>query len=59
MEEFDTVGLLAKEDLVIVSGTTTGKGAQTWYSIDKTSLPEDLDITVEECYIRSDLLTAR
>lgn len=58
-EEFDTIGLLAKEDPVIVLDTTTGKDAQTWCKIDQASLPEDLDISNDECYIRSDLLTQK
>lgn len=58
-EDFDTIGLLAKEDPVIVLDTTAGKDAQTWYKINPSSLPEDLDISNEECYIRSDLLTQK
>lgn len=55
-EEFDTVGLLAKEEPVIVLDKTTGEDTQTWYKIDTASLPEDLEIPMDECYIRSDLL---
>lgn len=55
-EEFDTVGLLAKEEQVVAVEATTGEGDQIWYRIDKTSLPEDLDLPADECYIRSDLL---
>lgn len=58
-EEFDTVGLLAKEEPVIVLDKTSGKDTQTWYRIDTASLPEDLELPMDECYIRSDLLTER
>lgn len=58
-EEFDTVGLLAKEAPVLVLDKTIGKDAQSWYRIDKVSLPEDSDIPTEEYYIRSDLLVKK
>lgn len=58
-ENFNTVGLLAKETPVIVLDKAAGKDTQTWYRIDKASLPAELEIDVEECYIRSDLLAEK
>lgn len=55
-ESFDIVGMLAQEETVTVLELVEGENGQTWYKIDKDSLPKDMDITVAECYIRSDLL---
>ena len=55
-EEFKVVGLMAEEEEVTVLEMTEGSGNRSWYRIDKESLPEDKDISAEECYIRSDLL---
>ena len=55
-EEFKVVGLMAEEEEVTVLEMIEGSGNQSWYRIDKKSLPEDMDIFAEECYIRSDLL---
>lgn len=56
-EEFDVVGLLGEGEKLITLQETEGKDNQSWYRIDKKSLPEGLDVSsVEECYIRSDLL---
>ena len=55
-EEFKIVGMMAEEEEVTVLGITEGSGNRYWYKIDKNSLPEDMDIAAEECYIRSDLL---
>ena len=55
-EEFKIVGLMAEEEEVTVLEMIEGSGGRSWYKIDKESLPEDMDISAEECYIRSDLL---
>ncbi|MBD5492773.1 MAG: peptidase, M56 family protein [Lachnospiraceae bacterium] len=55
-EEFKVVGLMAEEEEVTVLEMIEGSGNRSWYRIDKKSLPEDMDISAEECYIRSDLL---
>ena len=55
-EEFKIVGLMAEEEEVTVLEMIEGSGGRNWYKIDKDSLPEDMDISAEECYIRSDLL---
>lgn len=55
-EEYKIVGMMAEEEAVTVLGITEGSGNRYWYKIDKNSLPEDMDIAAEECYIRSDLL---
>lgn len=58
-EEFGTIGLLAKQAQVIVVDGATDRNGQTWYRIDKASLPEELNISAEACYIRSDLLAGK
>ena len=55
-EEFKVVGMMAEEEEVTVLERVEGSGNRSWYRIDKESLPEDMDISAEECYIRSDLL---
>lgn len=56
-EEFDVVGLLAEGEKLIILEAAEGKDDQLWYRIDKESLTEDMDVSsVEECYIRSDLV---
>ncbi len=55
-EEFSVVGLMAAEEEVTVLGMVEGSGGRNWYRVDKESLTEDMDISVEECYIRADLL---
>lgn len=56
-KSFEVVGLLAKEEMVTVLNLVEGEDGQTWYKLDKDSLPADMDIEAEECYIRSDLLS--
>lgn len=55
-ETFDVVGLIAEEDEVVALEMAKGENDRTWYRIDKSSLPDDMDISADECYIRSDLL---
>lgn len=56
-EEFDVIGLLAEGEEVIILEAAEGKDDQMWYRIDKESLMENMDVSsVEECYIRSDLV---
>lgn len=55
-EEFTVVGLIAEEEEVTVLEMVEGSGERNWYRIDKESLPEDMEVSAEECYIRSDLL---
>lgn len=56
-EEFDVIGLLAEGEEVIILEAAEGEDDQMWYRIDKESLTEDMDVSsVEECYIRSDLV---
>lgn len=55
-EEFAVVGLLAEEEEITVLEMVEGSGERNWYRIDKGSLPEDMEVSAEECYIRSDLL---
>ena len=56
-EEFEVVGLLAEGDELIILEAAEGEDDQTWYRIDKESLTGDMDVlSVEDCYIRSDLV---
>lgn len=55
-EEFTVVGLIAEEEEVTVLEMVEGSGGRNWYRIDKESLPEDMEVSAEDCYIRSDLL---
>lgn len=55
-EKFAVVGLMAEEEAVTVLEMVEGSGERNWYRIDKESLPEDMDISADECYIRADLL---
>lgn len=55
-EEFAVVGLLLEEEEITVLEMVEGSGERNWYRIDKESLPEDMEVSAEECYIRSDLL---
>lgn len=55
-EEYAVVGMLSQEEEVTVLEMVEGSGERNWYRIDKESLPEDMGISTEECYIRSDLL---
>lgn len=55
-EEFTVVGLIAEEEEVTVLEMVEGSGGRNWYRVDKESLPEDMEVSAEECYIRSDLL---
>ena len=56
-EEFEVVGLLAEGEELIILEAAEGEDDQTWYRIDKESLTEDMDVlSVEDCYIRSDLV---
>lgn len=55
-EEFTVVGLIAEEEEVTVLEMVEGSGERNWYRIDKEFLPEDMEVSAEECYIRSDLL---
>lgn len=54
--EFAVVGMMSEEEEVTVLELVEGDGGWSWYRIDKESLPEDMDISEEACYIRSDLL---
>lgn len=55
-EEFAIAGLAAEGEEVIALEMVKGSGERNWYRVDKESLPEDMDISAEECYIRADLL---
>lgn len=55
-EEFEVVGLLAKGERVMVLERKAGKDGQIWYRLDTSSLAEELELSGEEVYIRSDLL---
>lgn len=52
---FELVTRVDQGELVIVLGMTEDAEHQTWYRLDKKTLPKDIE--AEECYIRSDLLT--
>lgn len=55
-EAYETVGLIAEEEVVTVLELVEGENGKTWYRLDKESLPKDMDIAADDCYIRSDLL---
>ncbi|MBD5486347.1 MAG: SH3 domain-containing protein [Lachnospiraceae bacterium] len=52
---FELVTRVDQGELVIVLGIAEDTECQTWYLLDKKTLPKDIE--AEECYIRSDLLT--
>lgn len=56
-ESYETVGLIAEAEVVTALELVTGENGQTWYRLDKESLPKDMDVSAEACYIRSDLLS--
>lgn len=50
------VGLLGEGDTVTVLGKKEDADGRMWYLLDQESLAEKPDPSVEECYIRADLL---
>lgn len=54
--EFKVVGLVAEGEELTVLGGEEGSNGQLWYRLDKESLEEKPDSSVESCYIRADLL---
>lgn len=54
--EFKAVGLAAEGEELTVLGVEEGSNGQLWYRLDKESLEEKPDPSVEACYIRADLL---
>ena len=50
------VGLLGEGETVTVLGKKEDTDGQIWYLLDQESLTENPDPSVEECYIRGDLL---
>lgn len=50
------VGLLGEGETVTVLGKKEDTDGQIWYLLDQESLAENPDPSVEECYIRGDLL---
>lgn len=54
--EFKVVGLVAEGEELTVLGAEEGSNGQLWYRLDKESLEEKPDSSVESCYIRADLL---
>lgn len=54
--EFKVVGLVAEGEKLTVLGSERGSNGQLWYCIDRESLKEKPDASVEACYIRADLL---
>lgn len=55
-EEFQVIGLLGEGEVVTVLEKKEGADGRLWYLLDQESLPEQPDPSVEECYIRADLL---
>lgn len=45
--------------LYLCIAKAVGKDVQTWYRTEKASMPEELAMPMEECYIRSDLLVKK
>ncbi len=56
-ESYETVGLIAEAEVVTALELVAGENGQTWYRLDKESLPKDMEISADACYIRSDLLS--
>lgn len=54
--EFKVVGLVAEGEELTVLGSEEDSNGQLWYRLDKESLEEKPDPSVEVCYIRADLL---
>lgn len=50
------VGLLGEGETVTVLGKKEDADGRMWYLLDQESLPEKPELSVEECYIRGDLL---
>ncbi len=50
------VGLLGEGETVTVLGKKEDADGRMWYLLDQESLPEKSELSVEECYIRGDLL---
>ena len=50
------VGLLGEGETVTVLGKKEDADGRMWYLLDQESLPEKTEPSVEECYIRGDLL---
>lgn len=55
-EDSLVVGLLGEGEAVTVLGKKEDTDGQIWYLLDQESLAENPDPSVEECYIRGDLL---
>lgn len=55
-EEFQVIGLLGEGEVVTVLGKKEGADGRLWYLLDQESLAEQPYPSVEECYIRADLL---
>lgn len=54
--KFKVVGLVAEGEELTVLGSEEDSNGQLWYRLDKESLEEKPDPSVEACYIRADLL---
>ena len=55
-EAFQVIGLLGEGEVVTVLGKKEGADGRLWYLLDQESLLESPEPSVEECYIRADLL---
>lgn len=56
-ESYDVESLLAKGESVTVIETAYDSDENSWYKIDPASLSDDLNLTGENYYILSSLLT--
>lgn len=55
-EAFPVVNLVGEGERVTVLGKSEGSDGRLWYLLDQESLSEEPEPSVEECYIRGDLL---
>lgn len=55
-EAFPVVNLVGEGERVTVLGKREGSDGRLWYLLDQESLSEEPEPSVEECYIRGDLL---
>ncbi len=55
-EAFQVIGLLGEGEVVTVLEKKEGADGRLWYLLGQESLPESPEPSVEECYIRADLL---
>lgn len=55
-EAFQVIGLSGEGEVVTVLEKKEGSDGRLWYLLDQESLPEPPEPSVEECYIRADLL---